>query len=186
MVKLLREFIDAVLQEGRNELEVVNQRSMRNVVNSAIDYAIQTLKSELVGSKECNVEAGPLERSLGRFRLFYLTEIVDSTGTSMSMSVGVYVSYGHNGTKLFDPDISVQLMGQLDRKERKFERSIEERLQSMLVPAPASMGLWWADENLYLKRPLLLGESPKFPPKKGWTAVDEQTYEPWNSKAKRR
>lgn len=157
---------------------------MSSVVNSTIDHAIKMLKNELTHDKECNVEAGPLERSLGRFRLFYLTEIDDGSGALVPVSVGVYVSYGHNGTKLFDPDVTVQLLGLATNP--KLERSIEAGLQDLVRPAPGTQGLWWADENMYLKRPLFLGESPTLPPKKGWTALDERTYEPWNSKAKRR
>lgn len=184
MVKLLREFIDAVLQEGKNELEVVHQRSMSSVVNSTIDHAIKTLKAELAPNKESNVEAGALERSLGRFRFFYLDEWMDDSGALVPLSIGVHVSYGHNGTKLFDPDVGVQAWG--GGKFIKQERALESRLKGLLGPVPATTGLWWSDENMYLKRPLFFGESPTLPPKKGWKAIDSVTYEPWDSKVKRR
>lgn len=173
----------AVLQEGKHDLEVVNMRSMSSVVNSTINSAIETLKGEL--SQDGNAEASDLARSLGRFRFFYVSGYDDgTTGATLHISVGVYVSYGHNGSKLFNPDVSVQVIG--GNHFQRFERALEAKVQQLVLPAPGTTGLWWADENLYLQRPLLLGESPTLPPKKGWSAIDELTYEPWNSKAKRR
>lgn len=185
MNSLLREFVYAVLQEGKHDLEVVNMRSMSSVVNSTINSAIETLKGEL--SQDGNAEASDLARSLGRFRFFYVTEFDDvATGATLHLSVGAHVSYGHNGSKLFNPDVTVQVIGGSASKFAKFEHETEVRVKEMVLPCPVTNGLWWADDNLYLLRPLLLGESPTLPPKKGWSAIDELTYEPWNSKAKRR
>lgn len=59
-------------------------------------------------------------------------------------------------------------------------RAFEVEFAEACIPRPRPQGGWWADENLYLVRPLVKGEHAAFPPRPDWTVIDPLTYEKMN------
>lgn len=59
--------------------------------------------------------------------------------------------------------------------ESDYER-VKTDIRTACVPE-ADGKVWWADENMYLIRPLLKGEHPVYRPEPTWILVDSETHE---------
>lgn len=57
----------------------------------------------------------------------------------------------------------------------RFVDHVEDALKEFYSPQPRADGLWWADENFYPIRPLLVGEEPDVRPTEWVTVVDGNT-----------
>ncbi len=168
-VNLLDEFINEALDEVEDpDLLKLNQRSRQDVMTYAYRNAIASLTKRFGND---SVRGGFAPRTF--------TVHVEIPHKPHSYWASFFVDYGIMGKDVMSPVVEMY-SGNVPPELAECVEEYKGEVESLVYPKTLNNGWWWGDENMYLKRPMVVGENPTLPPVQGWQALHGETYEPWN------